>query len=59
MYNDEQTTGLLDAEQHYRNAQPNRLEFYRELGQSISRLWNQKLVNSGKMKLTHYVDANG
>ena len=22
MYNDEQTTGLLDAEQHYRNAQP-------------------------------------
>ena len=59
MYNDEYTTGLLDAEQHYRNAQPTRLEFYRELGQSISHLWKQKLVNSEKIQLTYRVNGNG
>tara|TARA_B100000315_G_scaffold177300_1_gene165856 strand:- start:690 stop:860 length:171 start_codon:yes stop_codon:yes gene_type:complete len=35
MYVDDQTTGLLDAEQHYRNAQPIRLEFYRECGRAL------------------------
>ena len=59
MYVDDQITGLLDAEQHYRDAQPIRLEFYRELGPSISRLWKQKLVNLKKLELTHRLNANG
>tara|TARA_B100000315_G_scaffold260172_1_gene319693 strand:+ start:7085 stop:7264 length:180 start_codon:yes stop_codon:yes gene_type:complete len=59
MYVDDQTTGLLDAEQHYRNAQSIRHEFYQELGQRIALLWKRELFNSEKIKLMHRVNANG
>ncbi len=49
MTTDKHTTGLLDAEQHFRNAQSMRAEFYRELGRALVNFKRNTLKSIAKI----------